>query len=96
MKKIALLTTVCFLLLCPIAKAQDTSPNANQVQIDNNTILGNQKNQDSQNPHATPEDIWNEEIDTVIYNNYGSYQSPAFLNQPNPSPGDADYVYSEE
>lgn len=42
---------------------------------------------------SSEEKIWNKEQDKNIYENYGSEESPAFLNRENINPGEADYNY---
>jgi len=47
-----------------------------------------------QSPKIAPsEKTWNEEQDETIYDNYGSEESPAYLNRENMNPNEADYDY---
>lgn len=45
------------------------------------------------NDVSTPEETWNDTHDTIIFDKYGSEDSPAFLNRENINPNESDYAY---
>lgn len=87
-KKFALLIMSCMFSFCPAVLASDSS-------VDDSNWGVYPQNRDEENAEETSsaEDIWNYERSDLIYNNYGSDQSPAFSNRENINPNECDYGY---
>ena len=69
---------------------------ADDTAVDNSN-WGIQSHSQSESGYGKPgsqsEDAWDAQQDDTIYNNYGSEESPAFLNRENINPNESDYGY---
>lgn len=71
---------------------------ADETNFDNSNWGIQPVNQDEQQAKETSplEKIWNKEQDENIYDNYGSEESPAFLDRENIDPGEYEYDYNDD
>lgn len=84
MKRIVLLFSALFIFQFP-ALAQDADSN-----------WGIQQQQNSSNQcNSIEEKVWQREYDRALYEEYGSDQSPAFLNRENIDSDETDYDSDE-
>ena len=81
-----------FLVLCLFLFLSISLAFADDAPCDNSN-WGIQPQKQSPQKLSAAEKTWDEEEYEYIYENYGSQESPAFLNRENINPNEADYNY---
>jgi len=84
MKKILLLIFCLYILPCYVYADDAPCDNSN---------WGVQAKPENKTNSDVSEQVWDGEEENYIYDNYGSEESPAFLNREKMNPNESDYGY---